>query len=346
MGRLEVVLAVLVAQFELREAELLEEFLVPVQGLLLLEVGRAVVAGAFVNRAVGALFPAVQGAVAVGAPVRSWGGTMARSPLRQTAADFAAQLGAPAAIVEVEKIPRGAAMSAATGGREQVGPSTPDRSQRPRLGFQVLGTQLLPVERGPVTLHGRKLGEGSLGVHIEIAVVRMLLAKIIAGWDLGLRIGKKFLKLANQLCQFGAGKFSAQPKDQACYVTHGGWSPRNRASFLNEDSRTETQPLFTSCVKPLPSLSPKLWKLTRCGNRGKIKEPKRFSHCFHSAWKTLRKRRSEFPTVPTASAASFSIKTQQQKPNNASTQNSPPEGEESLDSRFLQIIQEVSSSKV
>jgi hypothetical protein len=42
-----------------------------------------------------------------------------------------------------------------------------------------------------------------------------------------------------------------------------------------------------------------LWKLTRCGNLGKIEERKRFSHRFPSAWKTLRKKRSEFPTVPT-----------------------------------------------
>ena len=42
-----------------------------------------------------------------------------------------------------------------------------------------------------------------------------------------------------------------------------------------------------------------LWKLTRCGNAGKIVERKRFSHRFHSAWKTLRPKRCEFPTVPT-----------------------------------------------
>ena len=261
-------------------------------------------------------------------------------------ADFAAQLAGLATVVEIEVIPRCAAMGATTGWREGVRAPAPNRRKRSAVVSLVLGTQLLPVQSGLRRRDGRRLSPGSQGIDVKIAIVGMLLAEVVARLDLGLVPGEDLLKLVDKVLQFGAGKFSAQPKDQACYVTHGGWSPRNRASSLNEDSRTETQPLFTSCVKPLPSLSPKLWKLTRCGNRGKIKEPKRFSHCFHSAWKTLRKRRSEFPTVPTASAASFSIKTQQQKPSNASTRNSPPEGGESLDSRFLQIIQEVSSSKV
>src|SRR5262249_27220912 len=36
-----------------------------------------------------------------------------------------------------------------------------------------------------------------------------------------------------------------------------------------------------------------LWK------RWKNRKAKTFSHRFHSAWKTLRQKRSEFPTVPT-----------------------------------------------
>ena len=74
------------------------------QGLLFLEVVGAVVAGAFVNRAVGTLFPAVEGAVAVRTPVRSFPWAMAPGELRQAAADFAAQLGAAVAIVEIEEI--------------------------------------------------------------------------------------------------------------------------------------------------------------------------------------------------------------------------------------------------
>jgi len=51
----------------------------------------------------------------------------------------------------------------------------------------------------------------------------------------------------------------------------------------------------------------KLWKLPLCGSTGKIKLQKRFFHCFHIAWKTLRQKqkRGEFSTVTTASAAGF-----------------------------------------
>src|SRR5215469_13343606 len=69
---LEVVLAVLVAELELREAELLQEPFVPLQGSLFLPVVRAMVARALVDRAVGLLFPAIEGAVAVRAPVTSF----------------------------------------------------------------------------------------------------------------------------------------------------------------------------------------------------------------------------------------------------------------------------------
>lgn len=53
----------------------------------------------------------------------------------------------------------------------------------------------------------------------------------------------------------------------------------------------------------------KLWKLPLCGSIGKIKLQRRFFHCSHIAWKTLRKKqkRGEFPTVPTASAAGFNL---------------------------------------
>jgi hypothetical protein len=37
-----------------------------------------------------------------------------------------------------------------------------------------------------------------------------------------------------------------------------------------------------------------------------VEKQKPFSHCSHRAWKTLRQKGSEFPTVPTASAAGFS----------------------------------------
>ena len=47
----------------------------------------------------------------------------------------------------------------------------------------------------------------------------------------------------------------------------------------------------------------KLWKLPRIWKSGKTNSM--FSHFPTSAWKTRRKNRSEFPTVPTASTTSF-----------------------------------------
>jgi hypothetical protein len=93
LSGLEAVFPILVAQLELGEAQLLQQFLVPLQSLLLLQVVRAAVARALVDRGVRALFPAVEGAVAVATPVTGGvGQAMARSQLRQTATDFATQL--------------------------------------------------------------------------------------------------------------------------------------------------------------------------------------------------------------------------------------------------------------
>jgi len=217
------------------------------QGLLFLEVVGAVVAGAFVNRAVGTLFPAVEGAVAVRTPIRSFPWAMAPSELTQAATDFAAQLGAAVPIVEIEEIARGAAMFATTTGGESMSTAAFHGCQRPSVGALVVGAQLLPVQgrRG-----SRRLSQGSLGVDREIAVVRMLLTKIIAGWDLGLRISKKFSKLANQLFQFRASKFSAQPKDKACYFAHDGESPGNLPVPYRVVLERETPPSFSFSVKP------------------------------------------------------------------------------------------------
>ncbi len=59
-------------------------------------------------------------------------------------------------------------------------PAAGPRSQGPTVGFLVGGAQLLPVERGLRSTQSRRLSEGSLGVDVEIAVMRMLLAKVIA----------------------------------------------------------------------------------------------------------------------------------------------------------------------
>ena len=100
LSGLKVVFPILVAGLELGETQLLQQLLVPLQGLLLLEVVRAVVARALVEGGVGALFPAVEGTAAVPTPVTGLGLTMAASELRQAATDFAVQLAGLATIVE------------------------------------------------------------------------------------------------------------------------------------------------------------------------------------------------------------------------------------------------------
>ncbi len=86
--------------------------------------------------------------MAVRTPGRSFGGTKTRSPGRQTSADFATQLGGLATILEVQVIPRRAAPAATTGWGEGASTPTPNRSEGPAAGLQVLGPQLLPVPRG------------------------------------------------------------------------------------------------------------------------------------------------------------------------------------------------------
>jgi len=196
-------------------------------------------------------------------------------------------------------------MGATTGqGKGAVSP-TLDRSQGSVMGFLVGGTQLLPVQRGR---GGKRLGglsQGSLGIDIEIAIVRMLLAEIIAGSNLGSPLRENLLELTEDLFQFLTGKLFTKPQHKSCYFAQGGGSPWNLVGSFDSFQRKETSPPLAFSVKRNPLFPPvgwQLWKRPRHGNRGKIK--RRFSPGSHRAWKTLRQKRSEFPTVPTASAAS------------------------------------------
>ena len=230
LGGLEVVLAILVAQLELRAAQLLQQLLVPVQRLLLLPVVRAVLARAFVDGAVGTLLPGEEGVAAVGAPVRSFRRAMTASDLRDTATDFAAQLAGFPAIVGVEEVAGCAAVGTTTGGRQGVSAGTLNRRQRSAVLALVLSQQLPPVQGAG----GRRgwLGQGGQRIDVEIAVVRMLLAKIIARLRLGLTAGEDLLQLLDEFLQILAGKFSAEPKHQSWYVAHGGESLGNLAGSL------------------------------------------------------------------------------------------------------------------
>ena len=305
LSRLEVILPILVAQLELGETEPLQQPFVPVQGGFLLEVVGAAVVGTFIEGAVRTLFPTVEGTLAVRTPVRGFVGAMARRDWRQAATDFAAQLAGLATVVEIEIIGGSAAVpTAATSGR-RLTPVTLDRSQGSVMSFLVGGTQLLPVQCGPGGKRLGRLGQGSQGIDIEIAVMRVLLAKIIAGWNLGFAFGENLPQLANDLFQFLTRKLFAKPQHKSCYFAQGGGSPWNLAGSFDSFQSKETSPPLVFPVKrnpSLPSARPQLWKLPRPGNSGKIERP--FFHCFQGAWKTLRRKHSEFPTVPTASAAS------------------------------------------
>jgi hypothetical protein len=157
-----------------------------------------------------------------------------------------------------------------------------------------------------------RLSQGSPGIDIEIAIMRMLLAEIIAGSNLGFPLRENLLELTDDLFQFLTGKVFTKPQHKSCYFAQGGGSPWNWTGSFDSLQKRETSPPLAFSVKRNSSfrpVRPQLWKLPRHGNRGKIK--RRFSPCSHSAWKTLRQKRSEFPTVPTASAAnplnSFSL---------------------------------------
>src|SRR5262249_51172259 len=157
---LEVILPILIAQLELGEAQLLQQFFVPLQSLLLLPVVKAAIARALIDGAVRALFPAVEGAVTVRTPVRGLGRTMAASELRQAATDFAVQLASLPTIVEVEEGRRCAAVGTTSGGRRPASAPTPNRRQRPTPVSVMLSTQLLPVESRRGRRESGRLGQG------------------------------------------------------------------------------------------------------------------------------------------------------------------------------------------
>ena len=232
LGRLKMVFAILIAQLELGGTELLQQLFVPPQRLLLLEVVRALVGGALVEGAVGTLLPAEKRGLAVGAPVRSFRGAQVRSDLGEAATNFAAQLAGVAAIVGVEIVAGSAAVRTATSGRQGIRSGTLDGSQRAAVLALVLLQQLPPVRRPG----GRgRLGQGRQGIDIEVAVIRMLLAKVVTRLRLGLTAGEDLLQLLDEFLQILTGKFSAEPKHQSWYVAHGGESLGNLAGSLLGD---------------------------------------------------------------------------------------------------------------
>lgn len=189
-------------------------------------------------------------------------------------------------------------MGAMTGRGNGAASATLDRSQGSVMSFLVGGAQLLPVQRGRGGKGLGGLSQGSPGIDIEMAIMRMLLAEIIAGSNLGFPLRENLLELAEDLFQFLTGKLFTKPQHKSCYFAQGGGSPWNLVGSFDSLQRKETSLPLAFSVKRNPSFRPargQLWKLPRPGNRGKIKKP--FFHGSHSAWKTLRQKRSEFPQL-------------------------------------------------
>jgi hypothetical protein len=201
---------------------------------LLLEIVRAAVGGALVEGAVGTLFPAVEGAVAVRAPVRSFRRAIRAGKRGQAATDFAAQLAGLAAIVAVEELGGSAAVGAMRGGRQGLGTAPANRRERPTMVSLVLGAQLLPVQGRRGRGDGGWLSQGSQRVDGEVAIVGMLLAKVVAGLRFGLSSGENLLQLLDEFLQVLASKFPTKPNDQSWYAAHGGESLGNLAGSLQE----------------------------------------------------------------------------------------------------------------
>ncbi len=152
--------------------------------------------------------------------------------LGQAATDFAKQLASLAAIVEVEEIARRTAMSTAAAGRQGACTLSPHGSKGSAMPPLIAVTQLLPVQGGLGRRRRRRLNQRGLRIDVKIAVVRMLLAKIVAGMEFGFAPGEDLLQLLDEVLQVLASKFPAEPKYQTCYLTHGGESLGNLAGSL------------------------------------------------------------------------------------------------------------------
>ena len=125
-----------------------------------------------------------QGGLAVRTPVAGRAGqTIAGSKWRQATTDFAKQLAGFAAIVEVEELRGYTAVGATTGSRQGVGAASANRGQRPTMFAQILSTQLLPVQGQRGCRSRGWLGQGSVGIDVKIAVVRMRGHPSIGGDD-------------------------------------------------------------------------------------------------------------------------------------------------------------------
>ena len=176
------VLAVLVAEFELTGFFRLELAFLGIELLTGREESRATVIGALVNGEDGRVFPAIQGGATVWTPecgVVTW--SAMRRKLREGVADFTEELGAFYAVVEVEvgggRVAVGTARRSRDGGSVMV----PLDSRQVLAGvLAILGKQRFPVGGRQALLRSRAFGEWRIGIDSVLAIVGMRLTESVS----------------------------------------------------------------------------------------------------------------------------------------------------------------------
>ena len=207
----------------------------------------------FIDGAVGAFLPAEQGGAAVGAPVRSLGGAVAARQGREAATNFAAQLGGFVAVIGIGKLAGGMAVRTAASARQGVESQALDGGEGPVVLALVLFAQLPPVQGGD---RGGWLGEGSARIDGEVAVVRMLSAKVIARLRLCLGVGEDPCNCWTSSCKSWRENFLQSQSTKRGMLPmavslSGTW--QFPASGMLE---RETSPLFCCAVKSPRALRP------------------------------------------------------------------------------------------
>ena len=138
----------------------------------------------------------------------------------------------------------------------------------------ILSTQLLPIQAGRGGLGSERLAQGSAGIDVEIAIVRMLLAEVVARLRLGLSSGENLLQLLDEFLQILAGKFPTEPKYQSWYDAHGGESLGNLAGSLRSGlGKRDFTAFFTRRQLPPRKLQPECTQPSRLTNRPQIATP-------------------------------------------------------------------------
>ena len=152
------------------------------------KIGGTMIVAALVESNVGLDLPAIEGRLAMRAPeFGAFGFSQAALDLREAAADLAAQLRALLAVVEPQILAGRTAVTARMpGGNVACGGVASDGPQRLTVRGLIVGPQSPPVLRGRNGLGWRGNHSRRMRVHNELAVVRMLPAKVIADFDLAI----------------------------------------------------------------------------------------------------------------------------------------------------------------